>query len=131
MYGRYAEENLLKLSELNPNIQLDKFVIMPNHVHVIMVVTSETCEKGIKDISVAIGQYKMSVTKRIQETEPDKKVWQRSFHDHVIRNQKSYERIWEYIENNPLKWEEDCFYITDSKTKDSGRVTDPPLQEVL
>ena len=56
----------------------------------------------------------MSVTRQIHEINPGMDVWQRSFHDHVIRNQKQYEKIWEYIENNPLKWDEDCFYIADS-----------------
>ena len=50
-----------------------------------------------------------------REVEQEKKVWQRSFHDHVIRNQKRYERIWQYIDNNPQKWEEDCFYPTEQK----------------
>ena len=67
------------------------------------------------DLNVVIGQYKMTVTKCIREIKPDCKVWQRSFHDHVIRNQSRYEKIWNYIEDNPRKWEEDCFYIADVK----------------
>ena len=59
----------------------------------------------------------MSVTKKIRIMEPEKQIWQRSFHDHVIRNQKSYEKIWTYIENNPVKWEEDCFYCENSKNE--------------
>ena len=41
----------------------------------------------------------------------DGKVWQRSFHDHVIRGEQDYLKIWEYIENNPKQWELDCFYV--------------------
>lgn len=115
-YGRFAEENLLKIPELNPKIKLDKYVVMPNHIHGIFIVTSEDMEKGLDDLTTAIGQYKMSVTKKIRSIEPEKKVWQRSFHDHVIRNQKGYEKIWTYIENNPLKWCEDCFFRNESKT---------------
>ena len=37
-------------------------------------------------------------------------VFQRSFHDHIIRNERDYQKIWEYIETNPLRWKEDCFY---------------------
>jgi len=37
-------------------------------------------------------------------------VWQKLFHDHIIRNEKDYQKIWEYIDTNPFKWEEDCFY---------------------
>ena len=100
------------MGELHPGIHLDKYVVMPNHIHGIFVIHQE--EKGLKDLSVAIGQYKMSVTKEIRTWEPGKEVWQRSFHDHIIRNQKSYEKIWLYIEHNPLKWEEDCFYFSES-----------------
>jgi hypothetical protein len=63
------------------------------------------------DVAVIIGQYKTSVTKRIRQNKPGFQVWQRSFHDHVIRNQAGYEKIWTYIDNNPLKWDEDCFYL--------------------
>lgn len=107
--GKCAEECLLIISDYHHNIRLDKYVVMPNHIHAIFDVQ----DKGIKtDLTVIIGQYKMSVSKRIRAEKPGFQVWQRSFHDHVIRNQKSYEQIWQYIENNPLKWDEDCFYMT-------------------
>ena len=109
-YGTWAKEYLEKIPVLNPMIKLDKYVVMPNHIHGIFVVTGEQSEDGITSISTTIGQYKMTVTKKIRMREPDKCVWQRSFYDHVIRNQKSYEKIWQYIDDNPKKWEEDCFY---------------------
>ena len=40
----------------------------------------------------------------------DKRLFQKSFHDHIIRGEKDYQKIWEYIDTNPLKWELDCFY---------------------
>ena len=106
-FGIIAERNMQKIPEIYPNIGVDKFVIMPNHVHVILTVAGLERNNVIQ----AIGQYKMSVTRQIHGINPGMNVWQRSFHDHVIRNQKQYDKIWEYIENNPLKWDEDCFYI--------------------
>ena len=106
--GKAAEENLRMISRLYPNIRLDKYVVMPNHIHMILAFQ----KSGETDLNVVVGQYKMSVTKRIRKDRPDFQVWQRSYHDHVIRNQARYERIWMYIENNPQKWEEDCFYIS-------------------
>ncbi|MCI7639592.1 MAG: transposase [Clostridiales bacterium] len=111
-FGRLAKANLEKIPDLNSTIQLDKYVVMPNHIHGIFVVTDERTENSPANISTVIGQYKMSVTKEIRRRKPNMQVWQRSFHDHVIRNQKSYEMIWKYIDDNPRKWEEDCFYST-------------------
>lgn len=105
--GQIAEQMLRKIPEIYPQVRVDKYVVMPNHVHLILVLGSEQ-QTSITHI---IGQYKVSVTKEIRKLCPRFHVWHRSFHDHIIRNQKSYEKIWEYIENNPLKWEEDCFYL--------------------
>jgi len=108
--GKCAEEKLNMISKLHPDIRIDKYVIMPNHIHVIFDVQGSN-----ENLPVVIGQYKMSVTKKIREKMPGFQVWQRSFHDNVIRNQRSYERIWLYIEGNPSKWEDDCFYIAIEK----------------
>ena len=56
-------------------------------------------------ISTIVQQLKGAVTKQTGTT-----VWQKLFHDHVIRGEKDYLKIWEYIDSNPVKWEEDCFY---------------------
>lgn len=106
--GKCAEEHLYQIAVLNPDISIDKYVIMPNHIHIIFDVRD--C-RNQKDLAIVIGQYKMSVTKEIRKVIPNFQVWQRSFHDHVIRNQRSYEKIWMYIESNPFQWREDCFYI--------------------
>lgn len=110
LFGQYAEQCIQSIPLVYPEIELDKYVIMPNHVHAILVISGM---KEAKSISTIIGQYKIAVTKKIREIHPDMDVWQRSFHDHVIRNQAGYEKIWQYIENNPVKWEEDCFYHND------------------
>ena len=106
--GKAAELCLQKIQDIYPWIRVDKYVVMPNHVHVILI--ADEADEQIPITSV-VGQYKMAVTKMVRKLNPGKKVWQRSFHDHVIRSQKSYEKIWNYIEDNPRKWEEDCFYM--------------------
>ena len=105
IFGQIAEENLLNTQKHFRNIRIDKYVIMPNHIHVIFEVVAD----GNNLINV-IGSFKSATTRKIHEIQPNLVVWQKSFHDHVIRNQKSYEEIWKYIDGNPLKWEEDCFY---------------------
>lgn len=115
-FGKIAESCLLKIPMLYSDILIDKYVIMPNHIHAIIVIRSDPQKSRKTDLSIVLGQYKMTVTKLIRLREPGKKVWQRSFHDHIIRNQRRYEWIWMYIENNPLKWEEDGFYVSDRET---------------
>ena len=102
--GEIARQGILEIESHFPGITVDKYVVMPNHVHTILVLD------GSVDLSVAIGLYKSYVTRKIHEIHSNLKVWQSSFHDHVIRNQASYEKIWLYIDANPDNWSKDCFY---------------------
>ena len=104
-FGKIAEDAFLQIHLHFENVQIDKFVVMPSHVHAIAVIQESTA-----NLSTVIGQYKSYVSKKIHEKQADLTVWQRSFHDHVIRNQHSYEKIWNYIDTNPIKWQDDCFY---------------------
>ena len=112
--GKIAEACILKIPGIMPGILIDKYVVMPNHIHAIIVIEANIPDDCRKSITQIIGQYKGAVTKMIRSKEPNKTIWQRSFHDHIIRDQKQYELIWTYIENNPIKWEEDCFYMNDN-----------------
>ena len=109
--GKTAEYGMRSIADHFPGVRIDKFVIMPNHVHTIVV----NEQQGTK-LSVLIGQYKSYVSRAIHKIQPNLKVWQSSFHDHVIRSQKEYERIWLYIDANPANWEKDCFF-TDKEEK--------------
>lgn len=89
------------------NAVINKYVIMPNHVHVIIVLNSDGDGRTLfaPTISRIIKQMKEYVTKQVGYP-----IWQKSFYDHVIREEMEYEEIWQYIENNPLKWELDKYY---------------------
>lgn len=108
-FGIKAQLCMQEISRHFPGCRVDKFVIMPNHVHAILVID----EAGAAPLTTIVGQYKAGVTKLIRQSQPDIQVWQRSFHDHVIRTQRRYEEIWSYIDTNPLRWHEDCFYSED------------------
>ena len=107
-FGNIVKEHIEEMESHYTSVKVDKFVVMPNHVHMIMILEAADSNPSISSI---IALFKTGVTKQIRLQRPDIKVWQRSFHDHIIRNQNSYEKIWNYIDNNPLKWEEDCFYV--------------------
>ena len=106
-FGRITERHIQNIPSFYRNIFIDKYVVMPNHIHMILVLNNGDDNAAVPLI---IGQFKRGVTKEIRSVYPDRIIWQRSFHDHVIRNQTGYEKIWTYIDNNPLKWEEDCFF---------------------
>ena len=103
--GVAARNGILQIESHFQNVEVDKFVVMPNHVHMVLILRGEGAS-----LSTVIGQYKSAVVRKIRETEPNCNVWQTSFHDHIIRNQQSYEKIWLYIEANPWSWDKDCFY---------------------
>ena len=89
-----------------PDIEMDCFVVMPNHVHAIIVLK----QQEVSLIKI-VQWYKSKTTngyiKGVQSsnwTPFSGKLWQRSFYDHVIRNDQDLNRIREYIVNNPAKW---------------------------
>ena len=105
-FGRIAYDTAMQIPAHFPKNRVDSFVIMPNHIHMILVV-----EPGGTDATVVMGQYKSQVSREIHKLDPERKVWQTSFHDHGIRDFEQYQRIREYIATNPLRWEKDCFYV--------------------
>ena len=104
--GIAADNCIRSIPEHYPLIRLDHYVVMPNHVHMILILDAPAQNQSCPDISVVVGQMKRAVSKAT-----GRDIWQRSFHDHVIRGEQDYQKIWMYIEDNPRKWKEDCFYI--------------------
>jgi REP element-mobilizing transposase RayT len=106
--GEVVEAAINQIPEHYPFAQVDKYVIMPNHIHLIIIL-SNTDTHGrtlcAPTISQIMKQMKETVTKHIGFS-----IWQKSFHDHIIRNEPDYLRIWEYVDTNPQKWEQDCYY---------------------
>ena len=108
--GEIAKVHMEQLDLHYSNVRLDKYVIMPNHIHLILQLTSG----GGNNAEQIIAQYKSGVSREIRKNHPGMRIWQRSFHDHVIRCQEDYERIWNYIDGNPQCWDKDCFYVDPS-----------------
>ena len=110
-FGKIAEEAVLEITRHSSSVRVDKFVVMPNHIHMILVIGCDNKDEKNPSLTQVIGLFKSGVTREIHKTAPGEKVWQRSFHDHIIRNQMDYERIWHYIDTKPVRWEKDCFYM--------------------
>lgn len=94
----------------NPNIKLHEFVLMPNHVHGVIEIISDGAGHGLAEI---IRQFKTFSARKINavRNSPGEKVWQRGFHDHIIRNRDAYLRITGYIRTNPRHWRHDRLFM--------------------
>ena len=106
--GNIVKNGLLSVLSDYPKSEFSHYVVMPNHLQFIWFnrdgVDLSHIVKLIKGrISFQYGQY-------AKENNIEKlPLWQRSFYEHIIRNEEDFLRIWEYIENNPLQWELDRF----------------------
>jgi len=113
--GKLAKSTLLEIESHYDNIKIDNWIIMPNHVHLLMQITERIIPfpTSIRfDIPNVVGRYKAAVTRNARKTQIyTSKLWQSSFHDHIIRSEKDYLSIWQYISGNAGKWSQDCFYV--------------------
>ena len=105
--GKMIENAILYYNEMKIDTKFDRYIIMPNHLHAIVVIAGETGDRGRSPLQVVVRNLKSYVTKNIGFSP-----WQKSFYDHIIRNEQDYSRIAEYIENNPANWQNDRFYKT-------------------
>jgi len=121
--GKIVKTAIENIPEVYANTNIDKYVIMPNHIHIILRIkahesinvheninTHESgrtlCAPTKASVSRIIKQCKEYVTKQIGYS-----IWHPRFHDEIIRNEKEYRHTWQYIENNPAKWAEDDYFV--------------------
>ncbi|MCK4526356.1 transposase [candidate division WOR-3 bacterium] len=125
-FGKAVEKEWLKTQKMRENVELDECIIMPNHFHGIIVIKENNVQavssrgvlqyaptNGLQSPSETIGAivrgFKSAVTKRINELRGKygTSVWQRNYYEHIIRNDKEFKLVREYIINNPLRWQYD------------------------
>jgi putative transposase len=105
--GKVVEQCIWEIPKQYPHISLEKYAIMPNHVHLLLLIQNGPGGRPMvaPTISTVIQQFKGVVSKRLSRP-----IWQKSFHDHVVRTEHGYAQIWQYIDTNPQLWHKDCFY---------------------
>lgn len=128
-YGEIIQFHWDSLPKHHDYLELDEFIIMPNHVHGILVLTDNpTCKKrhGLPEI---IRGFKTFSARRINKIRrlSGVPVWQRGYYEHIIRQEKSLMAIREYIVKNPLSWEEDELYCDRPNAWD-GKIKNLALQ---
>ena len=107
--GKIVEECLLLLNNQEEGIVVDKYVIMPNHIHAVIMLEGGTGGQSRPPLQRVMQRFKSITTRRCWPLGLSS-LWQRSFYDHVIRNEAEYLRVWEYIDENPAQWAEDEYY---------------------
>jgi len=129
--GKIAIKFWLEIPEHFSHVDLDEFIVMPNHIHGIIVIKNNVMENvnvvGAKDFSPlqqqpskfhspskTIGSivrgFKIGVTKWFRNHTDIYNVWQRNYWDHIIRNENELNRIRQYIIDNPKKWDNDRYF---------------------
>ncbi len=119
--GKIAEKVWRGIPDHFDNVDIDAFIVMPNHVHGIIVIThtrvgarhasplhhAHQPSKGT--LGTIVGSYKSAVSKQINRMRdtPGSPVWQRNYYEHIIRNESALHDIRHYIIHNPAKWAED------------------------
>ena len=96
-YGEIANKHLVNMSDFYENIKIDKFIVMPNHVHMLIQILESSGQIGPSGTPVPtnslISQF-VSTFKRFCNKEYGNNIWQRSYHDHIIRNKDDFQKIW-------------------------------------
>lgn len=105
-YGLVVEKAINNIQNIYPVASVHKYVIMPNHIHLIIMMSADSGRPMVvPTISRIINQFKGYVSKQVGFS-----VWQSRFYEHIIRNEQDYLEISEYIDYNPLRWNQDKYY---------------------
>ena len=127
-FGRVVMECWKAVPEHFQDVELDEFVVMPNHVHGIIVISAVGTihELSLQNdprsrrrmlLPKVVGYLKMNTAKRINEIRetPGTPVWQRNYYEHIIRHDDEMKQLRNYIANNPIGWESDKYHPTHAK----------------
>jgi len=123
--GLIVSDHIEDIPNHMKGVAIEKYIVMPNHIHIILVVLSGSayCDDSCCDADAMYGvptagkskqlvprtiqQFKASVTRKTKITD----LWQKKYHDHIIREEQDYLNIWKYIDENPQRWADDKYYL--------------------
>ena len=108
--GKTVDAAIQEIPGHYPGVCVEKYVVMPNHVHMLLQIGADDAGRALRapTISTLINQLKGAASKRCGES-----IWQKSYYDHIIRDEQDYLAVWKYIDENPLKWQEDELYTAE------------------
>lgn len=103
--GKTTEQYILNINIVYESIILDRYVIMPNHIHLLLRIEDGGMRASRPTLQTIVRSLKTMITCKIGQS-----VWQDSFYEHIVRSEDDFLAIWKYIDENPLKWQEDKYY---------------------
>jgi putative transposase len=136
VWGNMVHRAWITTQQIRPNVTIDAFVVMPNHTHAIIHIDDTTTvgaqciaplpqkptdspKRGVtpnnvvpNSLGAIVRGFKGDVTRTIRRlpNPPDGPIWQRNYHEHIIRNERSYHTIRQYVLTNPQQWQQDSLY---------------------
>lgn len=111
-FGDIARHEWLAIGNRHPSAALDAFVVMPNHLHGIVLLRRD----GVVTLSEVVRSFKAATTLEIRRCGEPRFAWHRSYYDHIVRDDEDMNRIREYIADNPARWTLDREYRAQSST---------------
>jgi putative transposase len=104
--GELVDEQIRALPDRVAELSVDAYVVMPNHVHAILVLSTRARQASHLHLGHVVAAFKSGSAREINRLRgtPGAKVWQRGYHDHVVRDEEDLERLREYVSTNPVRW---------------------------
>ena len=110
--GQIVDDYIKNINLKYSCVTVSEYVIMPNHIHLLLLIDNNGTGNPSPTVGNIIGWFKYNTTKSVNEEykSAGNKLWQRSYYDHIIRDEKDYMEKLNYILSNPLKWFDDEYY---------------------
>ena len=110
-YREIVDEEIRSFSLRYAYLEIPKYVVMPNHLHFLMVMKDCVPIEQRKEIPRLVGELKSLSTRACRKAGfPKEHLYQTSFYEHIVRTEQDYAEIWQYIDTNPQRWEEDRYF---------------------
>lgn len=108
--GKEVEKSINFINQQDNNASIIQYVIMPNHIHLIIML--ESGRHGSLSLANVVGRFKSFLNKKYNDLNNSKNMvlWQRNYYEHIIRDEDDFMKISQYIEENPAKWQDDCYF---------------------
>ena len=112
-YGKVAAKYINQLNDFYDNLSVESYVIMPNHIHILLRVLDGPSRTPVPTLQNSIISRFISTFKRFCNKEYGKNIWQARSYDHIIRDQADFDKHLQYIYENPFGWTKDELYVNE------------------